>query len=231
MNITFILAALIGTVYPLYFVLTYRKINSNIRADGRFRLADYKQTIFIFWLITGLILLNSISDNGFGLNFYPHFNTAAIVLSVLVAAFVLFQARQSKVTAETAPLVRDKMKDIYHYLPKSKKELRWFSWLSLSAGVCEEIIFRLFLFTFLLEHTHISIAFVLTNIIFAITHIGSGRQNLITSFILGLLLSAIYYFTDNIWIAIVLHAAIDINAGMLGYSLSRFEHLGHKNPA
>lgn len=231
MNTTFILAGLIGTVYPLYFVLTYRKVNNNIKTDGKFRLADYKNTIFIFWLATGLILLHSFLAGNLSLDFYPHFNTTGIILSTLVAAFIVLQAKQSKITAETAPLLRAKMQDIYPYLPKTQKELRWFSWLSISAGICEEIIFRLFLFTFLLQHTHISIAFVLTNIIFAITHIGSGKQNLLTSFIIGFLFSTIYYFTDNIWIAIILHAAIDINAGIIGYSISQFERLETKIPA
>ncbi|HNP19230.1 MAG TPA: CPBP family intramembrane metalloprotease [Fulvivirga sp.] len=115
------------------------------------------------------------------------------------------------------------MKDVYHYLPKTKREFNWFIILSISAGICEEIIFRLFLFEYLNENIGLLIAFVLTNIIFALTHIGMGKQNIISSFILGLLFSAIYYFTDNIWIAILLHIAIDINGGILGYRINNFE--------
>jgi len=58
-------------------------------------------------------------------------------------------------------------------------------------------------------------------LIFAITHIGSGKNNLISSFILGSLFSAIYFFTGNIWIAIILHIAIDINAGIPGYRTNK----------
>lgn len=220
---TFILAGLVGIVYPLFFMLTYKKVNDKIKANDQFRLKDYKQTIVIFWVLTSLILANSILETSLKLNFYPTFSITGIILFIVVCAFILFQSRNTSVTAETFPLIKEKMGNVYPYLPKTQTELTWFTLLSISAGICEEIIFRLFLFTFLLEHAHISIAFVLTNIIFALSHIGSGKQNLLSSFILGLLFTAIYYFTDNIWIAIILHAGIDINTGLLGYRTHQFE--------
>ena len=122
------------------------------------------------------------------------------------------------------------MKEIYRYLPKTKKEFCWFIMLSISAGICEEIIFRLFLFDFLKENANLLIAFILTNITFAITHIGMGRENITASFILGFLFSAIYYFTENIWIAVLLHTAIDINSGILGYRMNNLEQKIMENP-
>ena len=110
------------------------------------------------------------------------------------------------------------MKDLYFYLPKTKKEFNWFIILSISAGICEEIIFRVFLFQYIKENIGIVIAFILANLIFAITHIGSGNQNIISAFILGLIFSTIYYFSENIWIAVFLHIAIDTNSAVLAYS-------------
>ena len=43
------------------------------------------------------------------------------------------------------------------------------------------------------------------------------KQNIISALILGLLFTAIYYFTSNIWLSIILHSTIDISAGVLGY--------------
>ena len=186
-------------------------------------MVDYKQTILIFWILTVLIVANTFVDKGLTLDFYPNFSTTGIVLAFLITLFIGLQIAQSKVTNETAIAVKDKMKDIYHYLPKSRNEYIWFILLSLSAGICEEIIFRLFMFSFLVENLNLVTAFILTNIVFAITHIGSGKQNLISSFILGLLFTAIYYFTNNIWLPIILHSAIDISAGALGYKTQKLE--------
>ncbi len=220
---TTILAGLIGIIYPTYFLLTYKKTNNSIKRDDKFRLIDYKQTISIFWGLTVLILINFFMTQLPQLNLYPNFNIIGIVLSILVLAFSVIQYKSSNITSDNFTIIKEKMKDLYHYLPKTRREFDWFIILSISAGICEEIIFRLFLYEFLKENANLLIAFILTNIIFAITHIGSGKQNIVSSFILGLLFSAIYYFTENIWIAVFLHIAIDINGGVLGYRVNNFE--------
>lgn len=221
---THILVLLIGLIYPTYFFFTYKKTNHRIKNDENYRLVDYKQTIFIFWMLTWLVIGNTFIDKSMPLNFYPAFNTTGIVLAVLILIFIGLQMVTSKVsTIEKAESVIDKMKDNYHYLPKSKREFIWFNLLSLSAGICEEIIFRLFMFSYLLENTNLAIAFILTNVIFALTHMGSGKQNIIGAFILGLLFTAIYYFTNNIWLPMILHSAIDISAGVLGYYANELE--------
>lgn len=229
MNIMSIAVAIVvGIFYPIYIAATYTKINENIRNDGKYRLSDYRQTILIFWVLTILIVVNYIVFAEPSLIIYPNFSLLNITLIIFVLVFSYFQYRSAKISTGTFTVVKEKLKDIYHYLPKTSKELEWFSCLSVSAGICEEIIFRLFLFEFLKENINLMVAFIVTNLIFAITHIGSGKRNLVSSFTLGLLFSCIYYFTDNIWIAVLLHTSIDINVGLLGYRLFKIEN-GHYN--
>lgn len=220
---TTILAVLIGVIYPTYFLLTYKKTNNNIKRDNKYRLIDYKQTILLFWALAVLIIINYFITQLPQLNLYPNFTIIGIIVSILVLVFSVLQYKSSNITSDKLIIIKDKMKDVYHYLPKTRKEFDWFITLSISAGICEEIVFRLFLFEFLKDNANLLIAFVLANIIFAITHIGMGKQNIISSFILGLLFSAIYYYTQNIWIAVFLHIAIDINGGILGYRMNNFE--------
>ncbi|MEQ8584327.1 MAG: CPBP family intramembrane glutamic endopeptidase [Marinoscillum sp.] len=220
---TTILAGLIGIIYPTYFLLTYQKTNNRINRDDKFRLTDYKETIAIFWGLTTLIFLNYLITQLPPLNLYPNFTTAGIILLILVLVFSVIQYKSSNVTPDNRDIIKGKMKDIYHYLPKTRREFNWFIMLSISAGICEELIFRVFLFEFLKENAGLLIAFVLVNISFAITHVGMGKRNVIGSLILGLLFSAIYYYTENIWIAVLLHIAIDINGGILGYRMNVLE--------
>lgn len=210
-----------GIIYPIYIVVTHQKVNSNIKKNEKYRIADYQQTFFIFWSLTLFILFNYLVCKQPDLNFNPKLSLLNVGLTLLILIFAYYQYRTSNISPDDTKIVKEKLKDIYHYLPKTSKELKWFIFLSISAGICEEIIFRLFLFEFLKENLKLIIAFSATNIIFAITHIGSGKNNLISSFILGLLFSAIYYFTDNIWIAILLHISIDVNAGILGYRINK----------
>lgn len=220
-DLTNVTAGLIGIIFPIYILLTYEKVKNNIIQDHKHRLLDYKKTLLIFWTLTFLILINHLTDNSLSLSFSPKHSWTNIGLTFLVLGFAYFQYTTLKVSGNNAFYVKRKLNDIYYYLPKIKKELKWFLLLSVSAGVCEEIMYRLFLFEYLNLHIHLIFAFLLSNLFFAMTHIGSGKANLISSLFLGLMFSVIYYLTDNIWISVILHTAIDINIGILGYRLSK----------
>lgn len=222
---THVLMFLIGLIYPMYLIFANKKTNNRLKNDENYRLAYYKQIIFIFWMLTCLVIGNTFIDQSMSLNFYPAFNTIGIVLAVLILLFIGLQIVSSKVpTMEKAESVIEKTKDIYHYLPKSKWEYIWFNVLSLSAGICEEIIFRLFMFSYLLINTNLTAAFILTNLIFALTHMDTSKRNSLNSFILGLLFTAIYYFTDNIWLPIILHSSIDLSLGYFSYQAQNLKN-------
>ncbi len=220
---THILIFIIGLIYPIYIALIFKKTKYRIKIDEKFRLVDYKQTIFIFWTLTLLIIGNTFLDKLFLLNFYPTFNIIGIVLTVLIAFSIGLLIVSSKVTTETVVDVKEKLKSADFYFPKSRSEFVWFNLLSLSAGICEEIIFRLFMFSYLNVNINLATAFILTNVIFVLTHIGSGKQNLINSFFFGLTFTAIYYLTDNIWLPILLHSSIDMYTGFLSYQVQKLD--------
>lgn len=218
-NLTYFVAGIISLLYPIYILAIYKKVIRNIKHDEKYRLIDYKQTILIFWVLVALILVNFWNYGEPDLNFYPKINLINGVLVILILGFAYFQNKPSLIRSENEGALREKMRGIYFYLPSTKNELNWFMVLSMSAGICEEIIFRMFLFEFFLAFSPLIAAVIATNILFAISHITTGKKNLISAFILGLLFSCIYYFTENIWIAMLLHITIDINSGVLGYRL------------
>lgn len=225
MEPTLLISILIGIVYPWYIGLTYEKVNEKIKLNSAWRMVDYKKTIFIFWLLAFLVLGNHAFSDGskvpLGLSFNP--SIIAAIISILIIGIVVFLFTRLKVSRENAPAIREKMKGAYQYLPKNKRELRWFVFLSVSAGVCEELIFRGFLVGFLTQQVNSWIAVVAANLVFAFTHIGSGKQNLFSSFVLGLIFSGIYYFTGSLLPAILLHTAIDLYSGILGFKASKLE--------
>lgn len=94
---THLVAILIGLIYPVYFLLTYKKTGKRIKNDSSYRLVDYKLTIFIFWILTLLVLVNMLIDKSLYLNFYPTFNTIGIILAVLISVFIGIQIFTSKV--------------------------------------------------------------------------------------------------------------------------------------
>ncbi len=151
----------------------------------------------------------------------PPYNIAAIVFSVLTVLFILAQLRQ-RINKEEASDIRMKMENIWYYLPKTRDELRWYIILSVAAGICEEIIFRYYLYHFLDSFLPAPVSILILNVLFALTHIGTGFQNMISAFILGIIFSVIYYFTGFLIIPVILHSAIEIQTGIIGFRINQY---------
>jgi len=104
--------------------------------------------------------------------------------------------------------------------PRSKKEKRYWFFVSLTAGVGEEIVFRGFLF-FLLQAVFPSISIplilVFTSVVFGIGHAYQGLRGVIRATIVGALLGGLFFVTGSLIPAMFLHFMIDISAA---FSLS-----------
>lgn len=102
--------------------------------------------------------------------------------------------------------------DINALLPRNNAERAWGLALSLNAGLSEELFFRLLLpILFFIVFGNAILALVLSCIIFGLVHIYQGWIGIIFTGLLGAGLMYIYLITGHIWIAMLVHAAIDIN--------------------
>lgn len=111
MRLTSIIAILAGVIYPVFVLLTYRKFNREMRRDARYKLADYKRTIVIFWLLTGLILTDQFLGSEAALDFYPDFKLAGIITGVLILAVLGLQFMQLNIRPENADTLRKQLGD------------------------------------------------------------------------------------------------------------------------
>jgi membrane protease YdiL (CAAX protease family) len=100
-------------------------------------------------------------------------------------------------------------------LPRTKKEKWLFSFRTLSAAICEEILFRGFLL-FLLQSVFpdmpIYLIVVIACVIFGIAHIYQGLQAVISIGLLSVLFMCLYLVTDSLILAMLLHFATDFSA-------------------
>jgi membrane protease YdiL (CAAX protease family) len=101
-------------------------------------------------------------------------------------------------------------------LPVSSIERRWWIVVSLSAGVCEEILFRGFLFNFLhgaqLADIHIGAfaAFLLTALSFGSSHLYQGWQGMVSSVLIGMALGVLAITTGSLLLPILLHILMNV---------------------
>jgi membrane protease YdiL (CAAX protease family) len=140
-------------------------------------------------------------------------------LLVLAAIFLIFQYRTIRNDLKQRQSLRDKLNnvDASEYLPRTEQEVRWFILVSISAGICEELLFRGFLIWYFKVFSVTALAVVCSSVLFGILHSYQGWKGGLRTGVVGLVLALSYVLTGSLWIPILLHIVVDIHSGMLGW--------------
>lgn len=137
--------------------------------------------------------------------------TAVVVIALWVQA-----GRFAKQPAALAA-VRDRLSHIERMLPATPSELGWFRALAVTAGVCEELMFRGFLMGYLAHFVPWWGAAVLSSVVFGVGHSYQGLRGVVQTGLVGLAMTVPVLLTRSLAIPVVLHAAGDLYAGTLGH--------------
>ncbi|HYQ90125.1 MAG TPA: CPBP family intramembrane glutamic endopeptidase [Candidatus Binatia bacterium] len=114
-------------------------------------------------------------------------------------------------------LGQDTAKDIGAMLPRSPLEIAAWVALSLTAGFCEEAIFRGYLQKQFQAITGSAVVAVLLQaVIFGVSHGYQGLRNVVAITILGVVYGAIALWRRSLEPTMILHAGTDIVSGIFG---------------
>lgn len=98
-------------------------------------------------------------------------------------------------------------------LPRNRPEIMHAAAMSIAAGISEELAFRLFLpLLGALVTGNAFVAFGVAIAAFGAMHLYQGRAGVIATTLVGALMAAIYLMTGELWLAMLLHALIDLNS-------------------
>ncbi len=98
-------------------------------------------------------------------------------------------------------------------LPRNRPEIVHAAAMSIAAGISEELAFRLFLpLLVALVSGSAFVAFGVAVAAFGAMHLYQGRAGVIATTLVGALMAAVYLMTGELWLAMVLHALIDLNS-------------------
>jgi len=104
-------------------------------------------------------------------------------------------------------------KKLAFILPMTQEERAWFALVSITAGICEEILYRGFLIRYLSNgpwHAGVWIAFAVASVSFGLAHGYQGLSGIIGTAVLGAVMGVIFFATGSLWLPIALHAIIDL---------------------
>lgn len=94
--------------------------------------------------------------------------------------------------------------------------------LSITAGICEEVLFRGFVPGYLVGWTGPILAIAISCVLFGFAHVYLGAQQVLRTSVVGALLAGIVVASGSLWPAMIVHATLDLNSGDLGFhALSR----------
>ena len=145
---------------------------------------------------------------------------------ILIVGITLHQARAVTKIARISgpkPKLRARIGKRSIALPHTSAELRWFVAVSLTAGFCEEFLFRGYLIWAFAPLLGWWGAAALSLSVFAAAHAYQGKAGVITSGFGGAVLTLLVAITGSLIPAIVLHALIDIISGVVAWLVLREE--------
>lgn len=140
------------------------------------------------------------------------------VLTGLFTITLLARRQRSAIQSdpELQARIRERLSSVRPLLPVTDHEAMWFRGLSLTAGICEELLFRGFLLWVFSHFLPFWGAAGLQAVLFGVGHAYQGPRGIVTSGIAGVFLTLVMIVSGSVYPAMLAHALMDLNAGDLG---------------
>jgi len=216
-----LLVAFLVVVFPIWDRRETRRLKTS--ADPAVRVRSYQKTIAWQLAATALLLATvparllftpSATLAELGVKVTLRQAMPVIVGLLIGAALPVLLTRTRGRAARPMP----QLAAIDFFLPRDRRERAWFAAMCVVVGVCEEIIFRGFLVRFLAGPPlalGIAAAVAAAALIFGIDHGYQGIVGILSTGVLALVFTALFFISRSLWLPIVLHALIDLRVLLL----------------
>jgi CAAX protease family protein len=138
---------------------------------------------------------------------------AGISLTALFVPLILILRKPSM-----AAQIARALQKVRFFLPATPRERFWWAMLSITAGVCEETLFRSFLLQYLHArpwHLRLGLTIAIACVLFALGHLYQGIIPAIGTGVLALLFFILFLGSGSLLIPILLHALTDLRVLLL----------------
>jgi membrane protease YdiL (CAAX protease family) len=157
-----------------------------------------------------------------------------IGLAAVAAATLLVVLQYRSVRAlspERRQRLIDRTGDSIQILPTTPVERRLFAATAITAGICEEVLCRGFMFWYLGHWMSPWTAVIVASVPFGLAHIYQGPKGALRTGIVALLVGALYVLTGSLLWPMLVHVIVDLGAGTLARFLAPGSTLNTPDPA
>ena len=220
--ITFVLVLIL----PIYSFWSWRRFQRAI-AEGResARLRAYAETIAMEWGLAVVVLVGFLAagrgaaDLGLAVPLTGVFGITSLLV-VIASLLLLGQIRTTRGLDEAAGAsLRQQMASVESLIPHTDGELSVFLAVSVTAGFCEELLYRGFLIGYFAPMTGPAVAVAISAVVFGLAHAYQGGTGIVKTGMVGAVMGVIFIVSGSIWPAIILHVILDVQGGLIGHEL------------
>ncbi|MGA9304752.1 MAG: CPBP family intramembrane glutamic endopeptidase [Candidatus Sulfotelmatobacter sp.] len=207
---------------PVWDALETRALKSS--TNPRRKIRSYQRILLILWtssIVAWIALRSSVffvwpavrvaTQQKIGASFAWGFGAAFAVGSLLQVVLV----RRSATAREK---ILRAFRRFAFILPVTPEERAWFALVSVTAGICEEVLYRGFLIRYLSDgpwHAGLWIALAVASVSFGLGHGYQGLPGIIGTTLVGGVMAVIFLASGSLWLPMALHAIIDLRLLLL----------------
>jgi membrane protease YdiL (CAAX protease family) len=219
-QIDHLLIIVIAVVYPVYgTIFWYRRDRLRLEAGKTNALIHfYRNSIIELWLLTLVVLAwwfwekRTLAEIGMGLPDGWAFWIGMAVFAA-VAVFLGLQINTIRSSAEARVKLQKQLTgNIALIVPRNDIERKFAIYTSLTAGICEEVLYRGYLMWYLMKWLPGYGAVGVSALIFGLAHNYQGVAGVVRAILAGTIFGFAYLLTGTLWVPIALHATIDITS-------------------
>src|SRR4029077_80408 len=211
----------LGVIVPWRGRAKLQHLLAKPRVEPAERLSLYRSTIAFQWVATVVAAWRAWA-HGFTLTqlglAMPR-RVALLIMTVLGAALIvtLQWLNLRRMGRSVSPLRRPLQALAERILPQSTRELIPFLALSVTAGLCEEFLYRGFAMAVLSRAgLPIGVVILVSSVIFGLAHLYQGRAGLVSTMVLGILFGVARATLGSLVPAMAWHIGVDVVAGIAG---------------
>ena len=189
--------------------------------DPHARSRVYVRTILEQWAfviaVVGVMLANHRSFDGLWLAPPAGWRALGFVLPVLYVGLVLIQGRAINAKPAALTKLRAKLQPLRALIPHTPGEYRLFAPVSLTAGICEEFLFRGYMVWVLQAVMGLYPAAIVSMVAFGLAHGYQGGKFGFRAAMAGVAMGLLALATRSLLPSMLLHFVIDLGGGWVTY--------------
>ncbi len=217
-------------VSPAIDYFMFRSLKARlVPLSPRSKIKLFLYLILSQWILTALAVVilyrHGASLSAAGQQFGRAPWTVGVTFAVVISVFLLTRWHGNQLSKTDPDRLKSLLKNVQFVLPTSPAERPVFVVVAITAGICEELLFRGWLVNFFAAgFGHLWLAVILSSILFGTAHLYQGPRAVPSTAFLGLVFALLFVATGSLLPGQGLHTFIDLNNGLsLGKMAARLE--------